>query len=335
MDITPIIGPDGADPVPTPVTDAARRISQLSFGVAGLAFSAGRHLAERTRRAAAPHASSAAVMGTQAPPIATPSGTPSAPVAPAPSTPAPGSRLVTVPTRVGPVGLVGGALLGAGFVAQSRLLDMSAAVEVRTTRLSRRLLASQSHRSGSSRAPSIVVRGLEPWFEIGTAYQAHNEVAAAATVGRLLPEMIDAAIAGLDLPGLVHRLPLDEMLNEVDLNAILARIDVEALLQRVDIDSLLRKVDIGAIVLGSTGTVTTEAVDASRGLAVRADTLVSRVTDKVLFRRGGRRLDVDGFEAIAPPLGPPPKHAAIDVTSGPTSSGPPTGGPTPDDGTSR
>jgi hypothetical protein len=313
MDSTPITGPDGAEPVPTPVTDVARRISQLSFGVAGLAFSAGRHLAERTRKAAAPHASSDAVMDIPAPPVA---------ATPLPAAAATGTGLVTVPARVGPVGLIGGALLGAGFVAQARILDVSAAVEVRTTQLSRRLLASQPRAPRGSRPPSVVMRGLEPWFEIATAYQAHNEAAAAATVSRLLPEMIDAAIARLDLPALIGRLPLDEMLNEVDLNSILARIDVESLLQRVDIDALLRKVDIGAIVLGSTGTVTTEAVDASRGLAVRADTLVSRVTDRVLFRRGGRRLGVDGFDAIAPPLGLQTQHA-IDVTSGPgTTTGP-------------
>ncbi len=321
MDITPSTGPDGTDPVPTPVTDAARRLSQLSFGVAGLAFSAGRHLAGRTVQAAAPHASSAAVM---AEPIPLDAGIP-APGATPPAAP----PVVTVPAPVGPVSLIGGAILGAGFVAQARILDASAAVEIRAHRLSRRFLAPPADRT-ASRPPSIVVRGLEPWFEIGASYQAHNEAAAAATVSRLIPEMIDATIAGLDLPGLLRRLPLDEMLNEVDLNSILARIDVEAILNRVDIDALLRKVDIGAIVLGSTGTVTTEAVDASRGLAVRADTLVSRVTDKVLFRRGGRRLDVDGYDAVSPPLEPPVQRA-IDVSSGPA----PTPGPAADPGPAR
>ena len=37
-----------------------------------------------------------------------------------------------------PIGLVGGALLGAGFVAQARLLDVSAAFEIRANRWSRR-----------------------------------------------------------------------------------------------------------------------------------------------------------------------------------------------------
>jgi hypothetical protein len=157
------------------------------------------------------------------------------------------------------------------------------------------------------------VRGLEPWFEIGTRYQAYNEATAAATVSRLFPEVLDATITGIDLPAILARLPLDEMLDQIDLNSIIGR---------VDLDALLRKVDIGAIVMGSTGTVTTEAVDASRGLAVRADTLVSRLTDKVLFRKNGRHLDLDGFDLIAPPLGPKEKHAAIDVTSGPPPTGP-------------
>ncbi|MCU1457550.1 MAG: hypothetical protein JWL73_1642 [Actinomycetia bacterium] len=321
MDTSPATGPVGSDPIPTPVTDAARRLSQLSFGVAGLAISAGRHLAERTRQAAAPHASSDAAMGTapfDTAPFDTATVGTSAPPVPAPPVP---SSLVTVPPKVGPVGLVGGALLGAGYVAQARILDVSAAVEVRTTKLSRRLLAAQGARGAAARPPSIVVRRLEPWFEIGAAHQAHSEAAVAATVSRLVPDMLDAAIAGIDLPRLLRRLPIDEMLDdlldEIDLNALLARIDLDALLDRVDLDSLLRKVDIGAIVLGSTGTVTTEAVDASRGLAVRADTLVSRVTDKVLFRRGGRRLGVEGFDRIAPALGPKPKPAAIDVIGGP------------------
>ncbi len=315
MDTTPSTSPPGADAVPTPVTDAARRLSQLSFGVAGLAFSAGKHLAERALNA---HAESALATVPSLHEPDAPAATP-LPGDPVPAVPIPGAPALIVPPPISPVSLVGGAILGAGFVAQARLLDASAAFEIRATRFSRRFLAPPDP-AGPARRPSIMVRGLEPWFEIGNRYQAYNEAAAAATVSRLFPEMLDATITGLDLPALIARLPLDELLDEIDLNGIISR---------VDLDALLRKVDIGAIVMGSTGTVTTEAVDASRGLTVRADSLVARITDKVLLRKNGRHLDLDGFDLIAPPLGPKDKQAAIDVTSGPAPPETPSSGGSP------
>jgi hypothetical protein len=162
--------------------------------------------------------------------------------------------------------LVPGALLGAGFEAERRLLDASAAVETRFIRTS----AALSRRMpGGTR--SALERSLVQLGERGRAEQARNEVLMGEFVRRLAPELAEA---------IVVRLPLEEIVSRVDMATLTKR--------------LLESIDLAGIVRESTATVGSEVVDSGRTQAMGADSFVERLVDKMLLRREPRQLDVDG-----------------------------------------
>jgi hypothetical protein len=162
--------------------------------------------------------------------------------------------------------LVPGALLGAGFEAERRILNASAGLETRVIRasevLSRRI-------PGAPR--SAVERSLVRWSERGRAEQARNELLMGEFVRRLAPELAEA---------IVVRLPLEEIVSRVDMATLTKR--------------LLESIDLAGIVRESTATVGSEVLDSGRTQAMGADSLVERVVDRMLFRREPRNLEVDG-----------------------------------------
>jgi len=161
--------------------------------------------------------------------------------------------------------LIPGALLGAGFEAERRLLNVSAAVEVRVIRAS-----SVVSRRMPGAPRSAMERSLVRWNERGRAEQARNELLMSEFVRRLAPELAEAMIA---------RLPLEEIVSRVDMPAVTRR--------------LLESIDLAGIVRESTATVGSDVVDAGRTQAMGADSFVDRVVDRMLFRREPRSLDVD------------------------------------------
>ena len=175
------------------------------------------------------------------------------------------NAMAPAPSR-GILRLLPGALLGAGFEAERRVLNASAALEIRAIRASEVL---------SRRVPgaprSAVERSLVRWSERGRAEQARNELLMSEFVRRLAPELAEA---------MVVRLPLEE---------IVSRIDMATLTRR-----LLESIDLAGIVRESTATVGSEVVDAGRTQAMGVDSLVERLVDKMLFRREPRNLEVDG-----------------------------------------
>lgn len=184
-------------------------------------------------------------------------------LAPGPST---GNDPAAPATSAGILRLLPGAVLGAGFEAERRILSASAAVESRFIRMS----AVVSRRvPGAPR--SALERSLVRLSERGRAEQARNELLMSEFVRRLAPELAEA---------IVVRLPVEE---------IVSRVDVATLTRR-----LLESVDLAGIVRESTATVGSEVVDASRTQAMGADSLVERLVDRVLFRREPRDLGMDG-----------------------------------------
>jgi hypothetical protein len=106
-----------------------------------------------------------------------------------------------------------------------------------------------------------------------------------ADVNALLARVdVDAFVAGVDLDALVAR---------IDVDAIAERIDVNAIVQQVDIDAIVETTELGTIVARSTSGFASEALDAARAQTVGADTLVTRLVERVMRRRA------EG------PLGPP------------------------------
>ena len=172
----------------------------------------------------------------------------------------------SAPASRGILRLLPGALLGAGFEAERRLLTASAAVETRIIRTS----AALSRRvPGAPR--SALERSLVHWSERGRAEQARNELLMSEFVRRLAPELAEA---------IVVRLPIEEIVSRVDMATLTRR--------------LLESIDLAGIMRESTATVGSEVVDAGRTQAMGADSFVERVVDRMLFRREPRQLEVDG-----------------------------------------
>jgi hypothetical protein len=92
----------------------------------------------------------------------------------------------------------------------------------------------------------------------------------------------------VDVGRLLDRIDVEAVVDRVDANALVQRVDVQALLTRVDmvgiVSEVLDEIDIGAIVRESTGSITGDAVDGARVTAMRLDTFVGRVADRVLLR---------------------------------------------------
>ena len=119
---------------------------------------------------------------------------------------------------------------------------------------------------------------------------------------------IDRIVGRLDIDAIASRIDLNAIAARIDVNAIAARIDVQAIIDQVDLPTITKQVmdevDVGEIIRESTGSITSETVDAIRYQGMNADRLVARVVDRVLFRKGDRET------AIALPPSEPPAHAA-------------------------
>lgn len=176
-----------------------------------------------------------------------------------------GRQRAAPPAGEGLLRLLPGALLGAGFEAERRMLDASAAVELRVIRIS-----SLVSRRVPGAQRSAMERSLLRWSERGHAEQARNELLMSEFVRRLAPELAEAMIV---------RLPIEEIVSRVDLPTLTRR--------------MLESVDLAGIVRESTATVGGDLVDAGREQALGADSLVERLVDRMLFRKEPRHVELD------------------------------------------
>ena len=155
-------------------------------------------------------------------------------------------------------------------------------------------------------------RTLENLSTRGVKEQQHAVATAQSLVERAVPEVVravldlidvDEIIARVDIDGVVERVDLNRAVSRVDVEEIIAKVDIDGVVQRVDIDAIIKRLDLAAltdevitevdlreIVRESSSSITGEAVDAVRVQGMNADRLVSRLMDKVLFRRAGRDL---------------------------------------------
>ena len=127
--------------------------------------------------------------------------------------------------------------------------------------------------------------------ERGAQVRAEAERLATELVGWMLPPVVDAAVAELNLTQLVARhvdidylaalLDVDAVVARADLDAVIARVDVAAVLDRVDLDTIIDRLDLDAIV----GSVDLDAVAARIDL----DAIVKRVDPDAVIAR----VDVD------------------------------------------
>jgi hypothetical protein len=173
------------------------------------------------------------------------------------------------------------------------------------------------------------------WAQRGRVEQRLGRAAAAAFLRDLVPEVvravleqidIDAVVAEVDIDRILDRVDMervlaridvDEVITRVDVNRVVERIDVDAVIGRVDVNAVVNRVDlpgiteqvmdevnIGEVIRESTGSVTTQAVDAVRFQGMSMDRFVARVIDRMLMRRGER-----GETLPADPPSPEPQPA--------------------------
>jgi hypothetical protein len=138
-----------------------------------------------------------------------------------------------------------------------------------------------------------------------------DAVVAAVDLDALLRRAdVDAVVRRIDMEALLAGIDLDELVARIDVDAIAARIDVNAVVRRVDVDAVVEQTELGTIVARSTSGFASEALDVARAQTVGVDTLVTRLVDRLLRRRGegplGPPLLVDEHgEPLAPPAAPP------------------------------
>ena len=236
----------------------------------------------------------------------------------------PGEPRPTGPSPApGMLRLVPGALIGAGLVAQRRLLDVTAAAERNAARI-----------TGVARhAPLLggTLRSAEgylaDWNDRGEVVQARNRALLAEFVRRLAPELATAVVTQLDVDTLVSQLPIDSIIagvnmdallervdvqriiDRVDVNGIVARVDIDSIMARVDMDTIMNRIDIvpiaqeviteidiGSIVRASTGSIGGDARDSARITSMRVDGVVGKVADRVLLRRKARNTVIPDYD---------------------------------------
>jgi hypothetical protein len=134
-----------------------------------------------------------------------------------------------------------------------------------------------------------------------------------AALDRVVPAIADAVIERIDL----NRIVLDQVdlnlivnraldtldltqlvIDRVDVNAIVAEADIDAVIDRVPIIPLanyvIDEIDLPQIIRSSTGGIASDAVTTVRVQSASADQLVSRVADRMLFRRRQRKVNAPG-----------------------------------------
>ena len=151
-------------------------------------------------------------------------------------------------------------------------------------------------------APSTSQRWPQPALLRVAARGREERAAAAAALLRakrvLVPRAFDLVLDEIDL----NRLVVDR----IDLDGIVSQVDIEAVIDRVDLIDLARYiiegVDLPEIIRDSTGSMASEGIRGVRMQSMEADERVSRLIDRVLLRRQGRRVD----EVVAPAPSPMP-----------------------------
>ncbi len=182
------------------------------------------------------------------------------------------------------LGLVPGAALGLAMEAETRVLAVVGAVGAGSERVARAI------------TPPILVdlplRHVELWLLRWHARarieQERNRLEATEALRAMVQAVTQSVVAGLDLAALVDRIPIEEVIDRLDFEAIIARIDIGPIVRQAMDD-----VDIYEIVRESTQGITGEAVDTVRSQAMGLDTLVERIVDRILFRKGRRDLRLE------------------------------------------
>jgi hypothetical protein len=92
----------------------------------------------------------------------------------------------------------------------------------------------------------------------------------------------------VDVDRLLARLDINKLLAQVDINQLVAQVDVNEIAGRIDIEALVKNTDLGALMVSSSSTLATEAVDLGRSHAVSMDDALARWVSRLRRNHTGR-----------------------------------------------
>jgi hypothetical protein len=99
---------------------------------------------------------------------------------------------------------------------------------------------------------------------------------------------LNQVVDRVDLNQVLDRVDLNQILERVDVNKLMAQVDINQIVSRIDVESLVKNTDLGAIMLSSTSTLGTEAVDLGRSHAVSMDDTLARWVSRIRRNQTGR-----------------------------------------------
>lgn len=85
----------------------------------------------------------------------------------------------------------------------------------------------------------------------------------------------------VDLNQVLETVDLNEVLDRVDMDKLMARVDINQIAGRIDVEALVKNTDLGAIMVSSSSTMATEAIDLGRSHAVSMDETLARWAGKL------------------------------------------------------
>jgi hypothetical protein len=190
-------------------------------------------------------------------------------------------RSDAVPDR-GPA-LWAGAALGLAMEAERRAVRAAEAVVSAGSTAARGMSQLPVVKGPTSRFESWLVR----WNAHARVEQRRNQAEADAVLRRAIKQVVDAVLDRLDFVDIIQRIPMDEIVESIDLEAIMHKMDLGSI-----VGVAMKDIDIGGIIRESTEGVTAEAVDVVRSQTVKSDVFVSRIVDRVMFRKTPRDLSL-------------------------------------------
>jgi len=215
-------------------------------------------------------------------------------------------QLVGAGREVARVGVRAAAVLPGAGIAARALSAVTRPLVADGARVRRRTVA-EAQRALERAVPAIVE--LIDVDAIVRRIDADVLVAAIDVDALLQRTDVNAVLRRVDMDAVLAGVDLDELIGRIDVDAIAARVDVNAIVQRVDVDAVVEQTELGTIVARSTSGFASEALDVARAQTVGVDTLVTRLVDRLLRRRGEGPLGPPLLvreEGVAAPAEPPP-----------------------------
>lgn len=116
-----------------------------------------------------------------------------------------------------------------------------------------------------------------------------NDLLSRVDLNQVLEQVdVNQIVDRIDLNQVLERVDLNQVLDRVDMDKLMARVDINEIAGRIDVESLVKNTDLGAVMIGSTSTLATEAVDLGRSHAVSADDTLARWVSRLRPNHPGR-----------------------------------------------